>query len=81
MFGGREFPYASPTSGNSLPDSQKNINLTLPIFKRHLRIFFVCSYGAFWGFLRKRTVIIRPIIIVILYYAYTAAHKHTNANS
>jgi len=38
-YGRRAFAYAGPTSWNSLPDSLKDINLTLQTFKRHLKTF------------------------------------------
>ena len=40
-YGGRAFAYAGPTSWNFLPDSLKDINLslTLQTFKRHLKTF------------------------------------------
>ena len=43
-YGGRAFAYAGPTSWNSLPDSLKNINLTLQTFKRHLNTFLFSTY-------------------------------------
>jgi len=43
-YGGRAFAYAGPTSWNSLPDSLKNINLTLQTFKRNLKIFLFSTY-------------------------------------
>jgi len=43
-YGGRAFAYAGPTSWNSLPDSLKDINLTLQTFKRHLKTFVFSTY-------------------------------------
>ena len=43
-YGGRAFAYAGPTSWNSLPDSLKNINLTLQTFKRNLKTFLFSTY-------------------------------------
>jgi len=43
-YGGRAFAYASPTSWNSVPDSLKDINLTLQTFKRHLKTFLFSTY-------------------------------------
>ena len=43
-YGGRAFAYAGPTSWNSLPNSLKNINLTLQTFKRHLKTFLFSTY-------------------------------------
>ena len=42
-YGGRAFAYAGPTSWNSLPDSLKNINLTLQTSKCHLVYFSACE--------------------------------------
>jgi len=68
-YGGRAFAYAyaGPTSWNSLPDSLKDINLTLQTFKRHLKTFlFFLHTSAFSAFqvsyknaLYKSTVIIK----------------------
>jgi len=38
------FAYAGPTSWNSLPDTLKNVDLSLQTFKRHLKTFFFSSY-------------------------------------
>jgi len=43
-YGGRAFAYVGPTSWNSLPDSLKDINLTLQILKRHLKTFLFSTY-------------------------------------
>ena len=44
-YGGRAFAiYAGPTSWNSLPDSLRDIDLTLQTFKRHLKTFLFCTY-------------------------------------
>jgi len=40
----RAFAYAGPTSWNSLPDSLKDIDLTLQTFKRHLKTFLFSTY-------------------------------------
>ena len=66
-YGGRAFAYAGPTSWNSLPDSLKDISLTLQTFKRHLKTFlFFYTFSAFEvcykNVLYKSTV----IIIIIL---------------
>ena len=42
--GGRAFAYAGPAS---LPDSLKNINLTLQTFKRHRKTFLISTFSAF----------------------------------
>jgi len=44
MYGGRAFAYAGPTCWNSLPDTLKNINLSLQTFKHHLKTFLFSSY-------------------------------------
>ena len=43
-YGERAFAYAGPTSWNSLPDSLKDINLTLQTFKRHLKTLLFSTY-------------------------------------
>ena len=42
--GDGRFAYAGPTSWSSLPDSLKDINLTLQTFKRHLKTFLFSTY-------------------------------------
>ena len=43
-YGGRAFAFAGPTSWNSLPDSLKDIKLTLQTFKRHLKTYLFSTY-------------------------------------
>ena len=69
-YGGLAFAYAGPTSWNSLPDSLKDINLTLQTFKRHLRLSFFLHTSTFSVFrvsyknaLYKSTVIIVIILV------------------
>ena len=44
FYGRRVFAYAGLISSNSLPDSLKDINLTLQTFKHHLKTFLFSTY-------------------------------------
>jgi len=73
-YGGRAFAYAGPTSWNSLPDSLKDINLTLQTFQHHLKTFFIFHIlvhfiafeVSYKNALYNSTVIIIIIIIIII---------------
>jgi len=49
-YGGQAFAYAGPTSWNFLPDSLKDINLTLQTFKRHLKTLLFPHTSTFSAF-------------------------------
>jgi len=49
-YGGWAFAYAGPTSWNSLPDTLKDINLTLQTFKCRLKSFLFPHTSTFSTF-------------------------------
>jgi len=61
--------YTSPTSWYSLSDNLKNINLTLPTFKRHLNTFFFSS--AHYRFLIKICHINQLLLLIHLVFYIT----------
>jgi len=65
--GRRAFAYAGPTSWNSLPDSLKDINLTLQTFKRHLKTFLFVHTSTFSAFeVSYKTRYINPLLLLLL---------------
>ena len=70
-YGGRAFAYVGPISWNSLPDSLKDINLTLQTFKRHLKTFlflYILAHSARLMFLTK-TRYINPLLLLLLFFS------------
>jgi len=69
MYGGQAFAYAGPTSWNSLPDSLKNINLTLQTSNAISRPSYFPHTSTFSAFeVLTKTRYINPLLLTIRGY-------------
>jgi len=76
-FGCRAFSVASPSVWNALPDSLRDPELTLDIFRRHLKTYFFTHVQRIRDFLVMRYISVR-FTYLLTYFHSSIAHLGTD---